>query len=457
MASAVRNSRGYWLARWKDATGRWRKRRATPNMKRTAQALAEELELRARRQLDGLEPLPPRDGGGTVGDLLHWWLQRYSPRLASHDSNEATIRTHLLGSDLARLTLQATRPADVKALLDAKAETGLAPRSVNHLRSFLSRAFNQAISTGRWPGANPVTSVPSVSVGRSQAGDFLRAEEVPRVLGALHPRWRPLFAAAVYSGMRKGELLALRREDVDLRSGSILVRRSWERETTKGGHIDAIPIPAALVPWLEDALSASASSLVFPGPSGDMFRRDVPLEDVLRRALGRASIVRHWRHVCRRRGCGHAEEHQDGELRRCPRCRMKLWPKPVVRPIRFHDLRHTTATLLLRSGVPLVVVQKMLRHRDPKLTEATYGHLATDYLRAEVNRLKLEGMPVPEKVQMRAAASARVPPVSPTPPETLKGPEQRGENPSDSDPFSLSGRQDSNLRPLGPEPSALPG
>jgi integrase len=60
---------------------------------------------------------------------------------------------------------------------------------------------------------------------------------------------------------------------------------------------------------------------------------------------------------------------------------MKLWPKPVVRPIRFHDLPHTTATLLLRSGVPLVVVQKVLRHRDPKLTEAVYGHLATDYLR----------------------------------------------------------------------------
>jgi integrase len=59
---------------------------------------------------------------------------------------------------------------------------------------------------------------------------------------------------------------------------------------------------------------------------------------------------------------------------------MKLWPKPVVRPIRFHDLRHTTATLL-RSGVPLVVVQKVLRDRDPKLTEAVYGHLATDYLR----------------------------------------------------------------------------
>ena len=134
---------------------------------------------------------------------------------------------------------------------------------------------------------------------------------------------------------------------------------------------------------------------------------------------------------------------------------MKLWPKPVVRPIRFHDLRHTTATLLLRSGVPLVVVQKVLRHRDPKLTEAVYGHLATDYLRAEVNRLKLEGMP--EAPKLGAVHAGRVPPVSPTFRETPKGPEQPSDFLSDSDPFSVSGRQDSNLRPLGPEPSALPG
>ena len=68
---------------------------------------------------------------------------------------------------------------------------------------------------------------------------------------------------------------------------------------------------------------------------------------------------------------------------------MRLWPKPVVRPIRFHDLRHTTATLLLREGVPLVIVQKVLGHRDPKLTERVYGHLSPDFLHQEVSKLQL--------------------------------------------------------------------
>jgi integrase len=73
---------------------------------------------------------------------------------------------------------------------------------------------------------------------------------------------------------------------------------------------------------------------------------------------------------------------------------MKLWAKPKVRPTRWHDLRHTTATLLLRAGVSLVVVQKLLGHKDPRLTEAVYGHLGGDFLRAEVDRLHFEGMPL---------------------------------------------------------------
>jgi integrase len=386
--------------------------KATPNTRRAAQELAEELELRARRPLDGLEPLAPRDGGGTVGELLQWWLQHYSAHQAAHASNEISIRVHLLETALSRLTLRALRPVDVKAFMDQKKQKGLSPRSVNHLRGFLSRALNAAIATGRWPGRNPVASVAALSVTGSRTGDFLRAEEVPRMLNKLNPRWRPLYATALYTAMRKGELLALQREDVDLSANAILVRRSWERDTTKGGHADAIPIPEDLLPWLKAALEASESALVFPGPGGAMFRRDVDLEGILRRALGRAGVVRFWRHVCRRRGCRHVEESQEQTLRCCPKCQMKLWPKPVVRPIRFHDLRHTTATLLLRPGVPLVVVQKVLRHRDPKLTEAVYGHLETDYLRAEVNRLKPEGMPQPEPPRRRVAVGRVTPRVT---------------------------------------------
>lgn len=59
----------------------------------------------------------------------------------------------------------------------------------------------------------------------------------------------------------------------------------------------------------------------------------------------------------------------------------------VARPVRFHDLRHTTATLLLKAEVPLATVQKVLRHTDPAITSEIYGHLDLDDMRKAVNKL----------------------------------------------------------------------
>jgi integrase len=142
------------------------------------------------------------------------------------------------------------------------------------------------------------------------------------------------------------------------------------------------------MPYLRDAVKASASELLFPDPQGRMLSRHTPLEDVLRRALAHAGIVEGWEHVCRKRACGHAELAPDDQLRRCPRHGMKLWPKAKVRQIRFQDLRHTTASLLMMAGVNPGAVQRIIRHSDPRITTETYGHLQPDYLRSEIDRLR---------------------------------------------------------------------
>src|SRR4051812_47436499 len=81
---------------------------------------------------------------------------------------------------------------------------------------------------------------------------------------------------------------------------------------------------------------------------------NVVLVNVLRATLRRAQIVTGYIHKCRRAGCGHREEAADGERRRCPRCNYKLWPVGKVLPIRFHDTRHTTASLLIPKTRPEV-------------------------------------------------------------------------------------------------------
>jgi integrase len=318
-------------------------------------------------------------------------LKTYSTKSASHDRNVSTIEKHFLSTEIAELRVQEVTPAVLEVFLEEKAER-LAPQTVNHLRRYVLTTFNRARRAGRWTGANPAAEVQARRVPKRKA-DFLRAEEVGPVLAATSVRWRPLLATAVYTGLRKGELLGLLKSDVDLGSRLIIVSRSYDRETTKGGHAEAIPIAAELMPYLRAAVKSSPTALVFPDLQGRMLSRHTPLEEVLRRALRHAGIVEGWRHVCRKRGCGHAELAADDQVRRCPEHGMKLWPKARVRRIRFHDLRHTTASLLMMAGANPGAVQRILRHSDPRITTETYGHLQPDYLRSEIDRLRFGGAP----------------------------------------------------------------
>jgi integrase len=288
MASVFERN-GKWYLRVRDATGKWVNVPSTTDKKTEARRLAHELEAKYERQRLGLEAKPAPDGGGTVGELLTWWLDTYSAGKPDHKRTASSVRRHFTNTELSRMLLRQVRPGHVETFLQEKGQT-LAPQTVNHLRKFLVVAFNKARAAGRFEGANPVTEVARRKIPK-RLPDYLRAEEVPRLLAALTPRWRPLFATAIFTGLRRGELLGLRKRDVDLGAGLVYVARSYDRDTTKGSHADAIPIAAELRPFLENAVAASSSELVFPGVGGMMMRTDVRLPSVLRRALGRAGIV----------------------------------------------------------------------------------------------------------------------------------------------------------------------
>ena len=378
-----KNGRWYLCSRTVD--GKRQRVASVARNKTEAVRLLAEWENKVQRQRLGLEALPEKDEGSTFKSLMQWWLTEMSEGSPSHASNVAVIAKHLLSSELAALPLSQVTPQAIEALLQRKGEEELGPQSLNHLRGFISRAFNDARRIGRYRGSNPCTGVTKRKVPRGMH-EYLRAEEVPRMLAALDARWRPLFATAVFTGMRKGELLALRKSDVDLAAGLISVRRSNDRDTTKGGHADAIPVATELAPYLEAAIEASPSELVFPSEDGSQKRGDTKLAEVLRRALARAGIVTGYRHKCRKRGCEHAELAPDADVRRCPAHNVLLWPKALVRPIRFHDLRHTTASLMMMAGASPAAVQRILRHTDPKMTQR-YTHLAPEFLRGEIDRL----------------------------------------------------------------------
>ncbi len=328
--------------------------------------------------------------------------------LASHDRNKLTTRKHLLDSGLAELRLVDVAPGAIEQFLQSKTDE-LGPQSINHLRMFLMSTFSAAKKAGKFAGANPVRDVARRKVPR-RTPQYLRANEVLPVLVAVSPRWRPLFATAIYTGLRRGELLGLRKQDVDLDARLLTVTRSYDADTTKGGHGDVIPIAQEVVPYLEEAINRSLSELVFPADDGTMLSSHTPLEDVLRRAMKHAGLVLGYEHVCRKKGCTHREVATDADLRRCPKHRMKLWPVARERRIRFHDLRHTTASLLMMSGANPAAVQRILRHCDPRITTEVYGHLAPGHLRAEVDRLRFHAPEEPTEQPLEVAANAQLGP-----------------------------------------------
>jgi hypothetical protein len=249
------------------------------------------------------------------------------------------------------------------------------------------------------------------------------------------------------------------------------VRRSHQREGTKGGDEALLPIPEPLVPYLKHAIEVARGSLLFPRANGKPRPEKTGMEKVLRRALVRAGIVSGYRHTCRRcaaRKKPYSEEHPDNELRRCPVkeetgavCNMKLWPTGLPRWMRFHDLRHTTATLLLKARVPMYVVQKILRHADIKTTVGIYGHLDI-----EDSREALKSMPAARRAESSDSD------FEPEPPSPSGGPDvpslfqadaeaQEHESPgpenfSETGALDWSGTPGSNRRPSPWQGDALP-
>src|SRR5215207_10070923 len=194
-----------------------------------------------------------RDGGITydagkltVEDRPRRWLSdsvRDTVRQRTYERYESIIRVHLIPA-IGRIKLKMLTPAHVRGLYRAKLDAGLAPRSVLHIHRTLSEALKQATDDGLIP--RNVTEAVKPPQARREEMQPLSRDQVRTFLDTVKgDRMEALYVLAITAGLRQGELLALKWEDVDLEGANptLEVRRSLSETrgrrtfvTPKSGH-----------------------------------------------------------------------------------------------------------------------------------------------------------------------------------------------------------------------------
>jgi integrase len=244
-------------------------------------------------------------------------------------------------------------PAQVQAFLNRKAEAGLTPRRVQMIHRVLSMALRTAEAWGMVP-RNVAAVVTLPRVVRPEITPLTPEQARALLDSSADDRFGPLWRLALATGMREGELLALRWEDVDLDGGWLTVRHTLQRiegrltlvepKTARGRR--RLPLPATTVTALRGHRTRQRTERLVAGSrwtdTGFVFTTTIgtPLE------AGRV-----WRAF------------------------QAALTKAGLPAFRVHDLRHSSATFLLAQGMTLEDVKQQLGHASITLTSDTYGHV----------------------------------------------------------------------------------
>ncbi len=324
------------------------------------------IERTARTKADGkvlLKAMLDRKAAGlaldadhlSVGAYLLQWLETARPnvRPKTWERYEQIVRLDATPA-LGHVPLMKLGPHHLQGLYARRLDAGRSPTTVHHLHRVLHRALRQA---ERWGlvGRNPVALVDAPRRAKPEMRALV-PEEAQRLLDAADgDRLEALFVLAITTGMRQGELFGLRWADVDLDAATLSVRQAVQ--WLKGGPVCTQP---------KTARSRRSISLT---------RRAIAAlrQHRVRQAEERLKIGQAWR---------------DGGLVFTNIVGGPLEPHNVVRRsfqpvlarsglprVRFHDMRHTAATILLAQGVHPNLVSEMLACPSISLTLDTYSHV----------------------------------------------------------------------------------
>lgn len=279
------------------------------------------------------------------------------------------------GASIAQLPLAAITPRDVRGWVADQVRSKAARQTVANALNLLRVCLERACEKGRL-SVNPALGVKVPRIARTKdAWTWLRAAEIEALLLGTSEE-RDVFAVAIYTGMRAGELFGLEWRDVDLVNGQVAVRHSWKGKPTKTGRVRRVPLLAPAIEALErQRARCGGRRHVFPARDGEPRSEDMIPR--LASALEVASIARH---------------------------------------VRFHDLRHTCASALLQGfwapqwvarSLRLEEVKEWLGHTSIATTQR-YAHLCPEAVAGLVIRTPPQAPPnAPKKIVQLASVRER--------------------------------------------------
>lgn len=297
----------------------------------------------------------------TVSEYLNRWLEnsvKGNVRPRTLQSYRLHVRLYI-NPALGRKKLKNLSPDHLQTFYSVQLDAGLAPSTVRYAHAVLHRALKQALRWGLVP-RNVADAVDPPKVERAEVQPLTPGQVKTLLSSARGDRLEALYILALHTGLRQGELLGLRWDGVEFGTGKLRVIRQLQR-------------------------MRDGSGLVFSPLKGAKSRRTIRLTATALEALHH----HHARQVQEKLKCGPL--YQDVNLVFCTEVGTPLDAsnvvsrsfKPLLRrsglpDIRFHDLRHTCATLLLSQGVNPKVAQERLGHATISQTMDVYSHVMPD-------------------------------------------------------------------------------
>lgn len=331
-----KGSQFYWM------TFRVNGRKYSESTRTSNRKLAEKIYAKTYSEmLEGKWIEPEPDLNITMAEMIDRFMVEISPHLATSTHERNVQMAKNLKGFFGKMLVQEVRSSTVSKYKAKKLKAGYRKETIVRELGFLRRIYNVAIEEWEICKDNPVRNTLK-TLGRSDRKRvrFLSAEEVTLLMGHLTTWLKPIVILARHTGLRRGNILSLTWDQIDLKRRVLLVNQ------TKNGEPIGIPLTETACMTLNAQVGHLHSPYVFCDREGQPYSPH--------------KISMAFRRACKRAG---------------------------IENLRFHDLRHDFASKIIQRGGNIYALRELLGHKDMRMT-VRYAHLAPENLREAVNVLE---------------------------------------------------------------------